>query len=175
MILPCPLLPLPRVGGGRGNPRGKQLRFYRRPGIDNLNAEVHWRTGARSPRWGERAASGTWAPSAPPRRWAPDTAACHHSSRRVSTPANAVFAACLRWPFSPTRTTCGQGGAVAVAVAVAVTVTVVAREACATPGTKPGGGLLFCLPGRLKTCLFVLSLSICLLGSFVFDVRERCV
>lgn len=48
-----------------------------------------------------QAALGTWVPSATPRKWAPDTAVCHHSPRRVSTPANAVFAACPRRPFSP--------------------------------------------------------------------------
>lgn len=54
---PCPLsdpphpLPLlPQVGGGRGHLQGKQLRFYRRLGIDDLNAELHWRKGARYPR-----------------------------------------------------------------------------------------------------------------------------
>lgn len=51
-----------------------------------------------------QAALTTWAPSATPRRWASDTAVCHHSPRRVSAPANAVLAACPRWPFSPTST-----------------------------------------------------------------------
>ena len=39
---------------------------------------------------------------------------------------------------------------------------------------QPCGVFLFCLPGRLKMCHFILFLSICLLWFFVFNLRERC-
>lgn len=105
---PIPSHYSPQVGEGRGNLQGKQLRFYRRLGIDDLNAELHWRKGARDPRWGVSAAisgrledlgslcysqeTGSWHSSLPPQ------------PRRVSTPANAVFAAGPQWPFSLTST-----------------------------------------------------------------------
>lgn len=37
---------------GRENLRRKQLRFYCQLGIDNLNAELHWRKRARYSSWG---------------------------------------------------------------------------------------------------------------------------
>lgn len=97
---------------GRGNLRRKQLRFYCRLGIDSLNAELHWRKKARYSSWGVWAAISGCFEDMGFLCYSQEngflTAVGHHSPRRESTPANAVFAACPR-SFSPPLPSHWQG------------------------------------------------------------------
>lgn len=106
-----------------------------------------------------QAALRTWALSATPRKWAPDTAVCHQQPQEGVNTSKCCIRSMPKMTLLPhLYLATGREGNSGDSSTLGMV----------NAWDQAMWRFLLCLPGRLKMCLLILSLDICLLWVFCF-------